>query len=67
MFQKLMGRIKRIPWRKLVWVVVICGVLGGCVGVTVLTHGLAAPLFVLFIAVMDRAEKDIDKHKPAAE
>jgi hypothetical protein len=62
-----MARIKRIPWRKVVWIVVICGVLGGCVAGTVLTHGLGAPLFILFLAAVDRAEKDIDKHKPAAE
>jgi hypothetical protein len=63
-FQKL---IKCIPWRLVIWVVVVGGVLGGCIAGTVLTAGVGAPLLVLIPAVVEWAEKDIKKHKRAAQ
>jgi hypothetical protein len=58
-----MKRFRCIPWRKVVWVLVNVGVFGGCVAGTVLTHGAGAPLFVLFIATVKWAERDIKEHR----
>jgi hypothetical protein len=61
--------VKDVPWRTIFWVLVNVGVFGGCVAGTVLTHGAGAPLFVLFIATVKWAKKDIkeQKYTPVAE
>jgi hypothetical protein len=59
---KFIKLIKRLDRRTILWFLAGGTVLGACIAGTVLTGGTAAPLFVLFLAVVKYAKKDLDKH-----
>lgn len=51
--------MRRVPWRGVLWGIAISGVVGACIGGTVVTHGVAAPLFMLVGQTIALARKDL--------
>lgn len=48
-----------MPWRGALWGIAISGVLGACIAGTVVTHGVAAPLFMLVGQTISLAKEDL--------
>ena len=51
--------MRRVQWKCIEWSIITGGVLVACVAGTVISHGLAAPVFVLVPMAWNRAEKEI--------
>jgi hypothetical protein len=51
--------MRRVKWKRIEWSIITGGVLEACVTGTVVSHRLAAPVFVLVPMAWKRAEKEI--------
>lgn len=51
--------MRRVKWKRIEWSIITGRALVACVTSTVISHGLATPVFVLVLTAWKRAEKEI--------
>jgi hypothetical protein len=63
LYAKLLKQLELVTLREIGRELAIGGVTAGCIVATVATHGVAAPIFILVVAVMAWADKDREDEK----